>query len=82
MKAAIEALKLCEHGNYHCMICEVKLLKHVIADQQELLNIAVWALKEIKAGEGEIMTMNDVFEMVNNALSHLKGANTCAQLSI
>lgn len=28
---------LCQHGNYHCMICEVKLLKLVISEQQELI---------------------------------------------
>lgn len=41
---------LCKHGNYHCLICEVKLLKLVIEEQDKHLNIAVTALKQISLG--------------------------------
>lgn len=33
----MENLCLCEHGNYHCYICEIRLLKKVIEEYKTLV---------------------------------------------
>lgn len=30
-------MKLCEHGNYHCQICEVRMLNLVCKEQKEII---------------------------------------------
>lgn len=46
-KQGVSKVNLCEHGSYHCQICEVRLLDIVCKEQKETLERYKKALEYI-----------------------------------
>lgn len=67
-------LNLCEHQNYNCYICEVKLLKHTIEELEKQNKLLIAALEEIKDEEwrlaGEFTT---IYTTAYLALQQIQG---------